>query len=83
VNLVAAVNNTLFCAVEDCTCRVPDDTAAISPVTPGIVGAPPPAPEPWLGAWVGRAEAVGVALLVPPHAASTVTNGSRARATPM
>ena len=76
VNLVVAVYTTVFCAVADWTCRVPGDTAAISPEAPGMAGAPPAAPEfePWLGPWVAGAEAT-VAPLLLPQAASTVTSG--------
>ena len=84
VNLVVAVYTTVFCAVADWTCRVPGDTAAISPDAPGKEGAPPAAPEfdPWLGAWVAGAEAAEVPLLLPPQAASTVTSGITASAAP-
>jgi hypothetical protein len=39
VNVVAAVYVTVVWAVEDCTCRVPGDAAAISPEAPGKAGA--------------------------------------------
>jgi hypothetical protein len=77
VNLVAVVYVTVVWAVEDCTCRVPGDAAAISPEAPGMVGVPPCVPE--FGAWVAAGAWVAVvALLLLPHAASTAASGMAA-----
>jgi hypothetical protein len=80
VNLVLVVYVTVFCAVADCTCRVPGDAAAISPDAPGMVGVPPGVPDP--GAWVVAGAVLLMPLLLPllPHPASTVTSGMRASA---
>ena len=83
VNLVLVVYVTVFCAVADCTCRVPGDAAAISPDAPGMVGVPPGVPDP--GAWVAAGAVLLTPLLLPllpllPHPASTVTSGMRASA---